>query len=558
MGGDGPTVTNSKQKLGWWYAGVLCGALALYIISCAPGALWQDSGLIQYRIWYNDIEGFLGLAVSHPLFYILAIGAKYVPLGEFTYRINLVSAIAGAVAVANLFLLVRLWLGKNFPAIITAVTLAVSHTFWRHASIIETYTLYSAIFAVELIMLLQYVKTKRVSCLYWLAFLNGLAIAIHMLASIPLLCYAVFFIVLLAKKNICFKDLGIIAGLWIVGALPYEYLIIKNIIQTGDVTGTLASVAFGTRWQEAVLNTSLSVEIVKENFLFILFNFPTPNILLFFVGVGWALAHAVPSRWAEANPTVRIWPSRSFRNVLVGLIILFFIFAFRYTVPDRYAFFIPFYCIVSVFIGLGAFFVQGQINHKELSPRPKWRGLLKQIPRLRCASLGMTTLQINCYRILLLIFCLLPIGVYAVAPTFAEKTQLYLGTRGNIPYRNDYKYFLQPWKTGYKGAERFADKALDSVQSNAIIFADSTTVAPLLLAQETRGKRPDVKIVSGTINSTNAPSFNEQTIDQLLAEKPVYIVSPKAEYCPEFVLDNYDLKSAGILWQVVKQGKKNR
>jgi len=163
----------------------------------------------------------------------------------------------------------------------------------------------------------------------------------------------------------------------------------------------------------------------------------------------------------------------------------------------------------------------------------------------------MTTLQINCYRILLLIFCLLPIGVYAVAPTFAEKTQLYLGTRGNIPYRNDYKYFLQPWKTGYRGAERFADKALDSVQSNAIIFADSTTVAPLLFVQEVKGKRQDVKIVSGTINSKNAPSFNEHTIAQLLAGKPIYVVSPQSEYCPEFILDNYDLVPAGILWRVV-------
>jgi len=166
----------------------LCCALALYIVSCAPGALWQDSGLIQYRIWHNDIEGFLGLAISHPLFYILAISAKYIPLGEFAHRINLVSAIAGAVAIANIFLLVRLWLGRNLPAVVAAVTLAVSHTFWRHASIIETYTLWTALFITELIMLLQYTKTRRVRYLYWLGLLSGLSIAVHMLASIPLIC----------------------------------------------------------------------------------------------------------------------------------------------------------------------------------------------------------------------------------------------------------------------------------------------------------------------------------------------------------------------------------
>jgi len=331
-----------------------------------------------------------------------------------------------------------------------------------------------------------------------------------MLASIPLLCYAVFFVVLLVKKDIRFRDLAIVALLWILAALPYEYLIIKNIIQTGDVAGTLASAAFGNRWQAAVLNTTLSTEIAKENFLFILLNFPTPNILLFFAG---------------CLGLFKISASRGFRNALLGLIVLFFIFAFRYTVDDRYAFFIPFYCMVSVFIGLGTYLLQEQINRK--------------VPAY-----------------LILFFSLLPIGVYAAVPTLAEKMQVDLGTRSNIAYRDDYKYFLQPWKTGYKGAERFANEALDAVESNAIIFADSTTVAPLLLVQEVKGKRPDVKVVSGIASSKNAPSFNAHTIKQLLKDRSVYVVSRQAGYCPSFVLDNYDLAPAGVLWRVVEREKK--
>jgi len=312
---------------------------------------------------------------------------------------------------------------------------------------------------------------------------------------------------MLIKKDIHLRNLAIIVLLWIVGALPYEYLIIKNIMQTGDVAGTLASALFGARWQAAVLNTSLSVKIVKENFLFILYNFPTPNILLFFVGC-WGL--------------FKISPSPGIRYVLLGLMILFFIFAFRYTVPDRYAFFIPFYCMASVFIGRGAYFLQAQINSKVFS-------------------------------YLVLIFSLLSVGVYVAAPTWAEKMQLNLGTRSDIPYRNDYKYFLQPWKTGYKAAEHFADEALDVAESDAVIFADSTTVAPLLLVQQVEGKRGDVKIVSGIVSSKNAPSFNAHTIEQLLKSRSVYVVSRQAEYCPSFVLNNYDLVPAGLLWQVVKK-----
>jgi hypothetical protein len=505
----GTSVAVTKPKLGWSYFAVLCLGLVLYAVSCAPGALWQDSGLIQYRIWHNDIEGFLGLAISHPLFYILGIGAKYIPLGEYGYRVNLVSAVAAAFAVANLFLFVRLWLGRNFPAVIAAATLALSHTFWAHASIIETYTLWAALFFAELIMLLQFTKTSQVRYLYWLGLLNGLAIADHMLASMPLLCYSIFLIVLLLRNQIRFKHLGIVVLCWIIGALPYEYLIVKNILQTGNIAGTLASAAFGNSWQGAVLNTSLSAKIIKENVLFILLNFPTPNILLVFVG---CLA------------TFRFSPSRDLGNVLTGVTILFFVFAFRYTVPDRYAFFIPFYCMVSVFIGLGAHLFQSRI-----------RGRV--------------------FGLLVLVFSLLPVGVYAAAPALAEKMQFNIGTRSDIPYRDDYKYFLQPWRTADKGAERFAEEALETKEKDSVIYADLTTVGPLLYVQEVKGKRLDVKIVSSVIRSENSPGFDEQTVGQLLKERAIYVVSRRPRYCPAFVLDNYDLVPAGILWRVIERRK---
>ncbi len=150
-------------------------------------------------MWHNDVEGFEGLALAHPLYHLVAIGAKHVPVGEFGRRVNLVSAVAAAFAVANLYLLVRLWLGKDFPAVIAAVTLAVSHTFWWHASIAEVYTLWAALFLGELVVLLEYTRTKKVGYLYGLGLLNGLALAVHMLAIIPLVCYGVFLVGLLAR-----------------------------------------------------------------------------------------------------------------------------------------------------------------------------------------------------------------------------------------------------------------------------------------------------------------------------------------------------------------------
>ncbi len=493
----------SNIKVG--YIVVFLAAVVLYAATCAPGPLWQDSGIYQYRIWHNDIEGKLGLALSHPLYHIIGIGVKYIPLGEFGYRINLISAVAGAFAVANLFLLLRLWLKKNLPAIVAVITLALSHTFWRHAVIAEDYTLYAALLLAELLMLLQYVKTKRVVFLYLLGLFNGLAIATHMFASMGFVCYLVFLVVLLVQKQIRIRDLGVIVGLWVIGAAPYEYLIIKNCIHTGDFTATLASALFGNRWQSNVFNIGLSAKLIKENLILMAYNFPTPNVIFFFAGL---------------YGLKKVSPGRGFKNILLALSALFFVFAFRYTVPDRYAFFIPFYCLACILFGVGIDFFIGLPHHKILP-------------------------------YLVFVLALLPIPAYIIAPATAEKLQFKLPIKRKIAYRNEYTWFLRPWRTGSDSPELFANEVFDTVDEGAVIWADTTTVPPLLYSQEVQGRGGDIKIISRLISSEGSPEFNENTIEKLLSERPVYVVSPIAGYCPNFLLERYGFEPAGIIWRVV-------
>lgn len=498
----------ARSNLKVSYVYVFLAVSLLYIATCAPGVVWQDSGVIQYRVFHNDIQGRLGLALSHPLYYILAFAVKYIPIGEVAGRVNMMTAVISALAVANLFLLLRLWLGETFAALLGAATLALSHTFWRHSTIPETYSLAVALLLLELIVLLQYAKTSRIGYLYLLALINGLAVANHMLASIAFICYLVLIIIFLIKKQIKLHNLLAMTVLWIAGASPYEYLIVKNIMQSGDFWGTMASAAFGDKWQGDVLNTTLSVQIIKENFMYILLNFPTPNLLLSIVGV-WSLYELSPKRW--------------FANVTLALLILYFAFAFRYTVPDRYAFFIPFYCIMSLLIGAGAY--------RYLS---KSKG-----------AIGF----------LFAAFCLVPVPFYFISPRIAEGLEIKIGSGRKIDYRDDDTYFLWPWRTGYKGAEQFAVEALFSVKPPAVIYADVTTSPPLLYAQEVMKKRQgsDIKIISSIGCSENSPEFNEQTIKKLFSERTVYVVTPAKGYCPDFLLNRFDFEPSGVLWKVVEK-----
>jgi len=483
-----------------WYVWVLVCALVLYFGSCAPGILWQDSGLFQYRIWHNDIEGNLGLALSHPLYHMIGIAAKYIPISSFGHRINLISAVSAAFAVANVFLLVRLWVGRNMPAAVSAVTLALSHTVWLHASIAEVYTLYIALFTAELIFLFKYFQTGRVGYLYLVGLFNGLSIANHMWGIIPLGCYGLLAFVLLVSKRVRFRQLGLIILLWVVGAAPYEYLIVRNIFEGGGVSAVLASAVFGDGWQSTVLNTRLNKLIVLENFMFAVLNFPTPNVLLFLAGCVVLLKRA---------------PSRSFRNIFLGMLVLFFVFAFRYMVPDRFVFFMPFYCLTAILIGLGAHILLERTNRRFVS-RLVW------------------------------LFCFFPMAAYIVVPALAQRRAMLQRGR-EIPHRNDYTYFLQPWKTRYRGAEDFANDVFDSVDRNAIVYADGTTLYPLLFAHEINGRRQDVTIVSKHGRINNLKDYGLEVVEK--SGRPIYVVSPARGYCPKFLLENYDFERDFILFK---------
>jgi hypothetical protein len=501
-----------KTKRPWFnrlaiqYLLVLFCSLVLYTATCAPTVLWQDSGLFVYRIWHNDLQGNLGIALAHPLYIMFGIAVRLVPVGELAWRVNMLSAIFGAIAVANLFLLLRLWLGRVWPAIIGSVTLAVSWTFWQNAVIAETYALYAAQLFTELLVLFQYVRTKRTRYLYLLGLLNGLAVSNHLWGLFPLACYGLYLLVLVSRRELSLKVLALFIILWVIGAVPYEYLVLKNLIVTGDVKGTIESSLFGSIWQGAVLNTSLSAKLFFENLVFIALNFPTPNFLLLFVGLVVLYKKS---------------PSIAFANIILALTVLYFVFAFRYTVPDRHAFFLPFYCLGAVFIALGA--------DRLLAKYSGWKS-----------------------GILLMLLALLPVGSYFVTPEIARKYYKPLAERRQRPYRDEYTYWLVPWKTGYNGAERFATEALSGVEYGAVVYAYTTDVHAMLYVQEVRGLRPDVKIVSDHDHSENAPTFDATSISKIMAERPLYVTSNRKGYRPRFLDEKYEFIKQGLLYRVVE------
>ncbi|MFA5783635.1 MAG: hypothetical protein WC962_02020, partial [Phycisphaerae bacterium] len=268
----------------------------------------------------------------------------------------------------------------------------------------------------------------------------------------------------------------------------------------------IQSALFGNGWQDSVLNASLSTKVVFENFVFIGLNFPTPNFLLLFIGL------AVLCKKS---------PSRAFAHILLAVTFLFFIFAFRYKVPDRHAFFLPFYCMAAIFIALGADWLLNKYDSRV-------------------------------FAVLILLFAILPAGVYFVTPEIARKYYPSLAERRQRPYRDEYTYWLQPWKTGDDGAERFATEALQSVEQDAVIYAYTTDVHAMLYVQQVKGVRPDIMIVSDYDHSEDSLEFNAESISQIINEKPVYVTSNRTGYRPGFLDEGYKFIEQGLIYKVVE------
>jgi hypothetical protein len=125
-------------------------SLALYVTTLAPSVptLFDDSlefPLVAYR-----------LAIAHPTGYPLyTLLAKLFTLGPWhnvAWAVNLLSAVAGALAVALAFLVARQLTRRRWPALLGAAALAVSPVFWSQAAVAEVYTL-NTVFVAGLLWL---------------------------------------------------------------------------------------------------------------------------------------------------------------------------------------------------------------------------------------------------------------------------------------------------------------------------------------------------------------------------------------------------------------------
>ena len=211
-----------------WAAAPSIVVFVFYLLTLAPTVLYYsprnyDSAHLQVVAYVLGIPSYTG----YPTYVMLAHLFTYLPVGDPAYRVNLASAVFGALAVTFVYLLCRRLGAGRLASVVGALAFGLSGTFWSQAVIAEVYTLHVLLMTLFLLSLLVWRERRRDRYLLLAAFLAGLAMTNH-LTSVFLLPTGLLFVGFvdvsrLRNPRLLLKG----AILFCAGLLPYLYLPIR-------------------------------------------------------------------------------------------------------------------------------------------------------------------------------------------------------------------------------------------------------------------------------------------------------------------------------------------
>lgn len=188
-------------------AGVASVSFCAYLLTLAPGLLRADGGQFQ------TLAVTLGYAHPNgsPVYLLLARLATWLPLGEAAYRVNLLSAVMGAVAVGLVYLVGSTFVGRRWISLAGAAALAVSPTFWSQAIVAGSQVSAVTFMAAILLCLGLWERTGRCCWLFLAGCLGGAGIGVHV--TVALMAPAGLILICLRRQSVLANWTAALLGL---------------------------------------------------------------------------------------------------------------------------------------------------------------------------------------------------------------------------------------------------------------------------------------------------------------------------------------------------------
>lgn len=339
---------DEPSRFDWTVAGAafaLC--LALYVATLSPGLVFPV--MDSHELTLNALR----LGVPHPSGYPLYtwIGALFIrllPFGDAAYRMNLMSAVLGAAGAGLMIPLGRRLGLDRLPAVLAALLLGVSTTFWSQTVMAEVYAPDVAMLAVTMLLLVRWAARVRAGgdgfrrfLVFALAF--GLSLGTHLsnLGFAP--TFALF--VLATDPGILRRprEIALAFAAFVLGAAQYVWLPLRGGVfdqYPNTAPLSLQTIYFYTLGAFGSLKFAYPVAALPFRLWFylglVVENFTRLGFGLGLLGM-WVLLARHPARF---------W-------LLFGMLFTnVFVFA-QMAVPDPEPFFLAGYVPWALFIGVG-------------------------------------------------------------------------------------------------------------------------------------------------------------------------------------------------------------
>ncbi len=475
----------------------------LYAFTSQRGVAWQDSGIHQWRALYCDMDGFFGIACAHPLY--IWIGHWFSFLCNLFFSIevptalNLMSALWMALTIRIFLRIAGDYVGTKY-ALLAALTLAMSHMTWWLSTISESYTMALFFIASEAEYLYAIIKgDRRIGSYFSLALISGLGFAVHnqILLGLPI-AIAVVLMSLISELRAadatnrpqalfkCIVTVLVAPIIWFIASSFIWGLALTEASYGAGAGEIIKNILCGNYASEVFGSGAVSFKLTLANLAITSLSLLLPCWLIAFT----ALPNALKKLKASARLTGR-------DILFIVLFVLHLAFFLHYRIADQSFFILP-----TLFFGA------------ILTAR-----LLKTSQTVEKAPRAIAIITVA-------MAIIMPATANLILHIKPIEKRIIQSRNRLLPYRDEIRYFVLPWKHNEASAEKFAYATIETMDKMpyAALYADTTSAPPILLRLAHR--KEDWQFYTPWNDTSRLAVFAEAN------PSATYAITPKEGYCP--------------------------
>jgi len=206
--------------------------LVIYILTLEHKLVGGDTS--WYAIQIPEMS--LMVPTGYPTFSLLEKLITYLPIGDLAYRLNLFSAIFGALTILFLFLSINKLVKNEVISFISSMIFAFILPFWEVANRLEFDTLNSFFVILLIFSAIRYNENRTRKYFYYFFFCLGLSLTNHPLTFFMVPALLLYVIIVNPKIFKSVKAIFISILFFILPLLSYLYLPIRSLQGYGEVT----------------------------------------------------------------------------------------------------------------------------------------------------------------------------------------------------------------------------------------------------------------------------------------------------------------------------------